>query len=379
MNGPYALAIFWRERIRFLPAALAVTFSAVLIAVQCGVLLGFLAIASRPIDRAGADIWVGSRELVTLGFSEPIPEAWRLRLTNQPEIAQVEPYYFGWAFWHRRTGAMDQCYIIGNRLEEGSLGAVPDLTAEMRGRLRKPGAVAVYDADLFLLGLVSGVGEVGEISGQRVQVVGRMAEGHKGAGLMPGVFASLRTARLIAAGQVDGDHVTYLLARCRDRRLSGLVARRLAEDYPDMTVLTRSEFSERTQLYWLTRTKAGLALLFAALLGTLVGAVITSQTLYAAIVSSLKQYAVLRALGIPRSRLRGLVLSQSFWVAVAGIVLATPMIFGLRWAAEEAGIDVLLPGWLLAGTTFVAAAMALGSGLSVLPSLRRADPITLLR
>jgi putative ABC transport system permease protein len=146
-----------------------------------------------------------------------------------------------------------------------------------------------------------------------------------------------------------------------------------------MTVLTRSEFSERTQLYWLTRTKAGLALLFAALLGTLVGAVITSQTLYAAIVNSLKQYAVLRALGIPRSRLRGLVLCQSFWVAVAGIVLATPMIFGLSWAAARAGIDVLLPGWLLAATTMVTATMALASGLSVLPSLRRADPVTLLR
>jgi putative ABC transport system permease protein len=376
---PYSLAIFLREFYRFLPAALAVTFSAVLIAVQCGVLLGFLAVSSRPIDRASADIWVGSRALVTLGFSDAIPEAWRDRLTAQPEITQVEPYYFGWSIWHRRSGATDQCYVIGSRLEEGALGAVPDQTAEIRRHLCKPGAVAVYDADLPLLGLETGVGEVGEISGRRVEVVGRMAVGQKGAGIMPGVFTSLRTARILAPPEDDAEHVTYLLARCRDPRTSTLVARRLRWHYTDMTALTRDEFSLRTQLYWLTRTKAGLSLLFAALLGTVVGAVITSQTLYSAIISSLRQYAVLRALGIPRSRLRGLVLAQSLWVAIAGIALATPAIFGLSLAALKLGIDVLLPGWLLAATTVVAASMAIFSGLAVLPALRRAEPITLLR
>jgi putative ABC transport system permease protein len=239
--------------------------------------------------------------------------------------------------------------------------------------------VAVYDADLSLLGLESGVGEVGEISGRRVEVVGRMAVGQKGAGIMPGVFASLRTARILAPPDDYTDQVTYLLARCDDPRESVRVARRLREHYPDMTALTRDEFSLRTQLYWLTRTKAGLSLLFAALLGTLVGAIITSQTLYSAIISSLRQYAVLRALGIPRARLRGLVLGQSTWVAVAGVALATPAVFGLSSAALKLGIDVLLPGWLLAGTTLVAASMAILSGLAVLPTLRRAEPITLLR
>jgi putative ABC transport system permease protein len=259
------------------------------------------------------------------------------------------------------------------------LGAVPDLTPEIRRRLSKPGTVAVYDADLPLLGLERGAGEVGEIGSRRVEVVARMTEGHKGAGLMPGVFASLRTARLLVPSEEEGEQMTYLLARCRDPRASADVARRLGEQYPDMTVLTRAEFSRRTQLYWLTKTKAGLSLLFAALLGTLVGAVITSQTLYGAIMTSLPQYAVLRALGIPRWRLRALVLGQSSWVAVAGIALAMPAVFGLSWAAARVGIDVLLPGWLLVGTTVVTAAMALLSGLMVLPSLHLAEPITLLR
>ncbi len=376
---PYSLAIFWRERIRFLPAVLAVTFSAVLIVVQCGVLLGYLAVASRPIDRAAADLWIGSPDVATLGYSDPIPESWHERLASRPDIVQVEPYYFGWGFWHRRSGGMDQCYIVGSRLENDSLGTVADLTPECRRRLTRPGAVAVYDADWPLLGLHAGTGQTGEINEQRTEVVARMGEGHKAVGLMPGVFASLRTARSLALADPGTDQVTYLLARCRNPRTSSDVARQLREQYPDMTVLTRAEFSRRTQLYWLTKTKAGLSLLFAALLGTVVGAVITCQTLYAAVVHALPQYALLRAMGIPRWRLRTLVLAQSWWVAMGGLGLAIPVVFVLYRIAAALGIDVLLPAWLILGTSAVTLGIAWFSGLLVLPYLRRAQPATLLR
>ena len=67
-------------------------------------------------------------------------------------------------------------------------------------------------------------------------------------------------------------------------------------------------------MHWLTKTKAGIALGYAAALGLLVGAVVTYQTLSAATKASLREYAVLRALGIPRWRMALAVMSQSFWV-----------------------------------------------------------------
>ena len=75
-----------------------------------------------------------------------------------------------------------------------------------------------------------------------------------------------------------------------------------------MATYTSEEFSRRTRLHWLTKTKAGIALGCAAVLGLLVGAVVTSQTLYAATVSCLREYAVLCALGISRWRMRASVL-----------------------------------------------------------------------
>src|SRR6266478_4329630 len=55
----YTVSILWHERQRYLPGILAVAFSALLIAVQCGLLLGMFTITSIPVDHTRADVWVG--------------------------------------------------------------------------------------------------------------------------------------------------------------------------------------------------------------------------------------------------------------------------------------------------------------------------------
>src|SRR5581483_2023981 len=62
----YALATLWHERQRFLPGILATAFSALLIVVQCGLLLGLFAIVSMPIDHSSADVWVGSPQVMSV-------------------------------------------------------------------------------------------------------------------------------------------------------------------------------------------------------------------------------------------------------------------------------------------------------------------------
>ena len=70
-----------------------------------------------------------------------------------------------------------------------------------------------------------------------------------------------------------------------------------------MVAYTAEEFSTGSRKYWLIRTKAGLAIGYAALLGLFVGMVITAQTLYSATAAIAKEFAILLALGIPRWRI----------------------------------------------------------------------------
>lgn len=87
---PYSLTMIVREWRRYLPAALAVAFSDLLITVQVGLLLGALAVLSLPIDHSAADVWVASPGVLSLEMGYPIPESWprlrswRLRLSSFP-------------------------------------------------------------------------------------------------------------------------------------------------------------------------------------------------------------------------------------------------------------------------------------------------------
>ncbi len=376
---PYSLAILWRSRSRFLPAVLAVTFSAALIAVQGGLLLGLLIYISLPIDHATADIWVTTADAESLTLAHAIPESWLLRLDGQPEIQRTEPYLLGFGMWHKPAqGGSENCCIIGSRLDEHSLGAIREVPADLRARLSEPGTVVVDALELAKLGLHRGVGEFAEINQQRVRVVGTI-HGFQGF-TAPFVFCSMPTARmLLPFFDQQPNQTMHVLARCRDPHEAAAVVQRLRAQHPDMGVYTTEEFSQKTRLYWLFRSSAGTVMLCTVTLALLVGLVVTRQTLYAAVLAALREYAVLDALGIPRWRLVTLVLAKSFWIGLIGIAIALPVVYGLSWAGSLVRTQVLLPSWLLLVTAALTLGMALVSGVSALRSLKQLEPATLLR
>jgi putative ABC transport system permease protein len=371
----YALATLWHERNRFLPGVLAVAFSALLIAMQGGLLLGLFSVTSLPIDRTGADVWVGHPEVLSVDLGRPIPERWVSRLAMQPEVERTEMYLQGFAYWGKPKGGSELCIVIGSRLEDDALGAVRGLAPELRAKLTEPGAIVVDEGELGRLG-VTGVGDAAEVSGRRVRLVG-LVHGFKSlAG--PYIFCSIRTGRMLLRMLPEHEQTTYLLARCHDPSAAATVVERL-HAYPDIAAFTSAEFSLRSRLHWLIKTKAGIAMGCSALLGLLVGAVVTSQTLYAATAASLREYAVLRALGVPRWRMAAMVLAQSFWVGLSGVGLALPVTLLLAEGSDYLGAKVLLPLPLLATAAAVTMAMALLSGLAALRSLRLVEPAVLLR
>lgn len=370
----YSLATLWYERQRYLPGVLAVGFSALLIALQCGLLLGLFSITSMPIDRNKAEVWMGAPGVLSVDLGRPIREGYVARMAAQPEVERCEVYLQGFAYWSKRDGATELCMVIGSRLADGSLGGIDKLTPELRDKLTEPGTIAVDYSDRDRLG-VHRIGDTAEVSGLRVRVIG-FTHGLKSlAG--PYVFCSVTTARPLL--RLLPDQVTYVLGKCRTREDAQVVARRLKQQYENISAFTNDDFSFRSRWHWLTKTKAGIALGYAAALGLLVGAVVTSQTLYAATAASLREFAVLRALGIPRWRMALLVMNQALWIGVIGIALALPAAHGLAALADWLGVQILLRWWLQLAAAGVTLLMALGSGLLALRSLRDVEPATLLR
>ncbi len=369
----YALSTLWYERHRYLPAVLAVAFSCLLIALQCGLLIGLFSITSIPIDESNADIWVGHPEVPSVDLGRPIPAAWQSYLAL-PEVERCEPYMEGFAYWDKPTGGMELVLVIGTRLGLDSIGAINQLTPELRTRLSEPNAIVVDEGEFGRLGLTK-VGDTAEIMGKRVRVVGTVNGLRSLAG--PYLFCSLDTARTLL--RPPPGQCTFILAKCYDKKDAPKVVEKLREYPRKLRPFTAEEFSVHSQMHWLFKTKAGIALGLAAALGLVVGAVVTGTTLHSATSASLKEYAVLRALGIPRWRMSLMVVSQSFWVGVTGIAVAIPIMYLISFVGDYLGAKVLLRYWLVIGSCVVTMGMAMVSGLWALRSLRNLEPVTLLR
>ena len=394
MGPGYTFAILWHERGRFLTAIFAVAFSALLVTVQCGMLLGVLSIMSIPVDHAArefkdgeaVDVWVGHPAVLSVDLGQPIPEAWALRLARQPEFDRVEVSVLAFANWTRpfdqvarwkqrhgmaiggaTAGGSEACTIIGTRLEDGAVGLVKELRDRpgLRARLQESGAIVVDESEKERLGLER-IGDVALVNGRRARLVG-WVKGVKAIG-GPFVFCSLDTARTILRFQPD--QATFLLGRCRRAEDGAAVAARLRQQYDDVSVFSSRELSIQTRWHWLTKTRVGIAMGITAVLGLVVGAVITSQTLYGATMALRDQFGTLVAMGIPRWRIFGLVLNISFWVGVAGLAVALPVAFalqlGLEWS-EKAKLP--LPAWLVVPASAVTLLMALASGAFSLRAL----------
>jgi putative ABC transport system permease protein len=374
----YALQTLWHERSRYAAGVLAVTFSAVLIALQCGLLLGLFKISSTPIDITSADLWVGSADVPSVDLGRPIPVRYLTRVEGLSGVTRVECYIAGFAAFTRPTGGTELCFLLGGNTDSGSAGAASVLTHEQLDALTLPDSVIVDESDVKRLGFAERPDARAKINGREVTLVGtvRGVKGISGAW----VFCSLYTARHLLGLALPPDHVTYLLARCDSPARAAAAARDLRERYgADMAAYTADEFSSRSRWYWVLRTKAGIGLGYAALLGLVIGAAITAQTLHSATAASSREFALLLALGIPRRRVSGMVLWQSFWVGAVSTAVAYPVCRGLGYAARQAGTDVDLRWEVLAGTAAVTLVMAMLAGLLSLRGVRRIEPTALLR
>jgi putative ABC transport system permease protein len=370
----YALITIRHERKRFLPGIIAVAFSAVLILFQGGLLVGQFSLTSTPIDNSTADIWVGHPMNLSVDLGRAIPERWLTRVAIQPEVVQVETYIIGMIVVDQRDGHSELCTVIGTSLEDDSLGAVVQLTNRLRQLLSEPGAVVADESEIHRLGFHA-IGDDAEVVGRRVRLVGVVKNVKSLAA--PYLFCSLQTSHLLFHGLAQ-NQTGFILARCRHPESARLVAQRLRKEYP-MQAMTSEEFSTQTRVHWMTATKAGITAVWSAVLGLLIGLVITCQTLYAATAGSWREYAVLEALGVPTWRMVTVVLAQSFWVGITGLVMAAPVTLTLADLLALIEVRTLFPMWLLGPTVGVVIVTVLLSGLVALRSLRLVQPAALLR
>ncbi len=362
----------WR---RFLPAVVAVAFSGLLVLMQAAIILGIFSLSSLYVTRSSADLWIGFPGVQSVDLGRPLAPRAELFAWMNPHVQRVEPFLWGSGEWRTATKGMVNVYIVGVYTSPGAMALADALPSDLRAAIAVPGSVVVDAADLHKLQVR--VGDLAEINGRRVRVVG-VTHGLRGLGGVNAIASIATTRSLDPAAGPDGK-VAYLLVRLDDPAKAGSVAASLnASAGGAMEALTANAFARRTTAYWLVESGAGVAFAFGSLVALLVSVIITSQTLAAAVAGSLKEYAALRALGFPMATLRRIVLAQSGWVGAAGLAVATALTLIFAMAARAGAVPAVFSAPMMAAAGVLVMMTALGSGLFALRRVGQADPATLL-
>jgi putative ABC transport system permease protein len=364
----------WR---RFLPAMLAVGFAGLLQLLQIALVLGIFGSTSLYITGSSADVWVGYPGTQSVGSGRNIDADVESRILMDPAIQRVEPFIWVDGDWRgpRDTGGVS-VFVSGIDPSPDGLMFSKALPADLRARLAEPDAVVVDRSALDQLGV--GIGQTATINGHQVRVVG-VSSGLRALGGV-NVLCSLDTARELDEDPADVGP-TYLVAKLHDPHQANAVAVRLrgTTAFGPYTTWSAKDFAKISVRYWLFDTGAGAGVLFLAGIVFLVGAVITSQTLIAAVNGSMREYATLNALGVGVGALRKVVLEQAFWVGALGLLGAGLLGIVLMLLARSQDVPVVLNVPAALACIILVMGLAAVSGLAAMRSMRRADPATLLR
>lgn len=369
------LVLAWRnlaqDRVRLLATLAGVAFSVVLMVLQSALLLGFASTASSLIDRADAEIWISGRGVrdVDQGEGADISARSRYLALSVPGVRSAEELVVNFLPWKRPDGGTEAVIVVGIDLVRAALRPW-NLTDGSLANLGEAGGIIIDRLYAEKLG-VRALGDTLEINGHRARIVG-FTKGVRTFTQAPYVFTSLKSAKTFS-GMAD-NRTTYLLVRTAPDADLASVRKRLAARLDNLEVRTASGFSWQTRWYWLFTTGAGIALVLAALLGLIVGTITVAQTLYAATMERLSEYATLRAMGAPVRYLYGIILRQALLSAAGGYAIGIGCSLAIVAAAHDSNMALLLPPALALGIALVTAAMCSAAALLAIRRAVKADP-----
>jgi putative ABC transport system permease protein len=370
LNLTLASRNLFHDRLRFVATTVGIVFSIVLVMVQMGLYLGFGQMVTKMIDHASADLWVMRKG--TKCFEDPslLDAAARKAILETQGVAAADTLVIGFSDWRLPSGEMTPVFVVGSDLNEDSLRPWNVIHGSVKA-LSAAGKVAVDRSYSERLG-VSKLGDKADIRGRPVEVAA-LTNGIRSFTTTPYVFVDLQHARSYV-GVPDSKASYFLVTLKPDANIDG-VRYDLQAKIKNVEVLTTAEFRERSRVFWLFGTGAGVALFAGALLGIIVGTVIVAQTLYSSTKDHLDEFATLRAMGSSDRYIYSVIIYQALLNALVGFGFASLVGFSVVWFTAGGALPVVITPVLMAGIFALTVIMCVVSALAAILRVVRLDPV----
>ena len=361
---PLARRNLLRQRVRFLLSVGGVGMALLLVLSLQAIYNAILDQVTAYPDNAGAPVIASQRGVQTMHMSSSaIPLEVVRRLERDPRVERAAPILYVSVVLGERQPVVS--YVIGYRDAGGPW-------AMAKGSSRPRGDEIVLDeqtADQLDAGL-----------GSRVTALGR---GLRVVGLASGTTSVLTTISFVdystfARATDQRDVASYVLIWPRHGQSARDLAGRLQREYP-ITAQTREDFAEQERQV-ISDMSTGL-IRGMIVIGFVVGLAVAGLSTYTATTARLREYAVLKAIGMRNARLYGLISRQAFMTVGGGLALALVLLWALAEIVprlSESTSFVLTAG-SFAQTVVITTAIALVAALVPAHRVARVDPASVYR
>jgi len=377
---PFILAFrnLVHDKTRLAATLAGLTFAIVLVGVQLGLYLGVRKIITDMIDHSDAQLWIVPFGTQSIEDSFPLlGDHERHEALATPGVERVLPLVVSFADWDRPDGGITHVVVVGTDAEDGGL-APWNLSSGDWTDIKSLNGVGVDRSYLAELG-VEGVGSHAGIEfgpNSHSLRVKALTEGIRSFTQAPYVFTTNDRAREFFG--VPDNKSTFFLVKAAPQADIARIQREIAARLPDLEVLTRAEFRQRSISHWLFRTGVGLALIFGTILGVVIGAVIVAQTLYSAALDHIKEFAVLRMLGSSAGYVYRIILAQASLISLAGFALGAICVALVARLSQQTALPMVVPPSLFLAMLIVSLAIGIFSTVIAVLKVLRVDPAAVL-
>jgi putative ABC transport system permease protein len=368
-----ALRILLHDRAATAGSILGVIAIIFLVGQQLSVLFGLLSYMSVLVDNSGADIWVVTQNTRNVNSGGSLPMTYVERIRGLEPVDWVEPVVLSGGRYRIPDGRYQGVQVVGVtrpdflggpwRFVEGSVATLLDRDA-----------VTVDHTDLDALDNPQ-LNTITEINGRRVRIGGitRGISGFEGSV----VFTNIDTAREI--GGIAPNRCTTIMVKLKPGSEVVPTVRTIQNILPRTRVFSTEGLSQSTKAYYLTNTGIGFSFGFTTLIGTLVGIVIITLTMYTTVLNRQKDFAVLRALGGRKRDIAICILFQALMIAGVGIVVGFFLLAMFLYGTVDSDLPTYLPPWLPPVHAAFTLLLCLGASLLAMRRATKIEPATAFR
>jgi putative ABC transport system permease protein len=373
MRSLTALRILMHDRATTAGSVLGVVAIIFLVGQQLSILFGLLNYMSVLVDHSPAEIWVSTKATQNVNSGGTLPIAYSDRVAGLEDVEWVEPIVRTGGLYTLEDGRYTGLQIVGLtrpdvwggpwRFNTGSISALLDLEA-----------ITVDQMDLDILGTPE-IGSISEINRGRIRIgaITQSIRGFEGAV----VFTNIDKAREI--GNIGPERCSNILVKVQAGFDVGDAAAKIAKLLPKATVMTAQDLSGSTRRYYLANTGIGGSIGFSTIVGTLVGIVIITLTMYTTVINRQKDFAVLRALGARRRDIGITILSQGLMIAGLGSVLGFFLLALFLYGTMDSSLPTYMPLWVPPVHAAFTVALCIVSSLLAMRRAIGIEPATAFR